>query len=102
MYDGFGGVIQQMSPTAGTIIFHYDSAGNLIQKTDARGVMVNYSYDALNRVISTSYPGNVAENVNYTYDQPSHGFGIGFWPTSVSRMPPVRLSRSQATSAAIW
>jgi RHS repeat-associated protein len=76
-YDGFGDLIQQVSPTTGTSVFRYDPAGNLSQRIDARGVTVNFTYDALNRPLTTAYPGNAAENVTYSYDQAGHGFGIG-------------------------
>jgi len=77
VYDGFGDVIRQMNPASGTTVYHYDVAGNLTQKTDALGVVVNYAYDALDRMISTIYPGNAAENITLTYDQSGHGFGVG-------------------------
>jgi RHS repeat-associated protein len=76
-FDGFGDLIQQVSPTTGTTVYRYDAAGNLIQRVDARGVVANYTYDALDRVATTSYPGNPAENITYTYDEAGHGFGIG-------------------------
>jgi RHS repeat-associated protein len=77
IYDGFGEAIQQVSPTAGTMVYHYDSGGNLSQTVDGRGVVANYTYDALDREVSVIYPGNSAENVAYTYDEASHGFGVG-------------------------
>jgi RHS repeat-associated protein len=77
VYDGFGDMIQQVSPVTGTTVYHYDLAGNLTQKTDANGAVTNYTYDALDRVLTTTFPADAAENVAYTYDQTGHGFGIG-------------------------
>jgi RHS repeat-associated protein len=77
IYDGFGDVIQEASPARGTTVYRYDLDGNLAQKVDARGAVANYTYDALDRVITTTYPADVPENVAYIYDQSSGGFGIG-------------------------
>jgi RHS repeat-associated protein len=76
-YDGFGDLIQEVSPARGTTVYSYDPDGNLTQKIDARGAIANYIYDALDRVTSTTYPADAAENVTYTYDQAAGGFGIG-------------------------
>jgi RHS repeat-associated protein len=76
-YDGLGNVVQVSSPDSGTTAYHYDLAGNLTQKVDATGAVANYTYDALDRVLTTTYPGDAAENVAYTYDQSGHGFGVG-------------------------
>ena len=76
-YDGFGEAIQEVSPARGTTVDRYDADGNLVQKVDARGAVANYTYDALKRVLTETYPGDPAENVAYTYDQSSGGFGIG-------------------------
>ena len=75
-YDGFGDLIQQASPASGTTIFRTDAAGNVVQRVDARGVVMNRAYDALNRVIAVTFPGNAAENITCTYDEPGHGFGV--------------------------
>jgi RHS repeat-associated protein len=77
VYDGFGDTIQQASPDSGTTIYHFDSDGNLTSKTDALPVVTNNSYDALDRLLTTTYPADPAENVAYTYDQTSAGFGFG-------------------------
>lgn len=76
-YDGFGDLIQQASPDSGTTVFYYDLDGNLKQKVDAAGIVTNHTYDALDRILTTTYPADAAENVAFTYDQPGHGFGIG-------------------------
>ena len=77
VYDGFGDMIQRVSPDSGTLVCHYDADGHLTQSVDGAGVVVNYTYDALDRLSTVSYPANPAENVTYTYDQTSNGFGIG-------------------------
>jgi RHS repeat-associated protein len=78
VYDGFGDMIQQSSPDSGTTVFHYDSDGNMTSKTDAASVVTNQTFDALDRVLTTTYPADSAENVSYTYDQTTgHGKGIG-------------------------
>lgn len=76
-YDGFGDAIEEISPARGTTVYRYDLDGNLSQKIDARGAIASYSYDALDRITAVTYPGDSAENVAYTYDQSSGGFGIG-------------------------
>jgi RHS repeat-associated protein len=77
VYDGFGDVIQESSPNTGTTVYHYDSTGNMIQRTAATGAVTQYTYDALDRVLTKTLPSDSAENVTYTYDQSSHGSGIG-------------------------
>jgi len=76
-YNGFGDVVQEVSPARGTTVYRYDLDGNQVQKADARGAIANFTYDALDRVTATTYPADTAENVTYTYDQASGGFGIG-------------------------
>ena len=75
--DGFGDVIEQISPDSGTSIFHYDAEANLISKTDALGIATNQTFDALDRPLTTTYPTHAAENVAYTYDQTGTGFSFG-------------------------
>ena len=77
VYDGFGDKIQTLSPDTKTTVYHYDPDSNLTQSKNADGVVAKYTYDALDRVLTTTYPGDAAENVSYSYDQPNHGFGIG-------------------------
>lgn len=77
VYDGFGDTIQQASPDSGTTIYHFDSDGNLTSKTDALLVVTNNSFDVLDRLLTTTYPADPAENVAYTYDQTGAGFGFG-------------------------
>ena len=47
VYDGFGDLIEQVSPDSGTTVYHYDADGNRTSKTDAAGVVTNWTYDAL-------------------------------------------------------
>ena len=77
VYDGFGDLIQRVSPDSGAMVYHYDLDGNITQSVDGAGAVVNHTYDALDRVLTTTYPADPAENVAYTYDQPAAGFGIG-------------------------
>ena len=77
VYDGFGEVIQQISPDTGTTVWHYDADGNVASKTDAASVVTNMTYDALDRILTRTYPADSTLNVAFTYDQASHGKGIG-------------------------
>lgn len=77
VYDGFGNKIQETSPDRGTTVYHYDADGNLTSKTDSLSIVANYTYDALDRMLTTSYPADTAENVTYTYDQTGTGFSFG-------------------------
>jgi len=92
VYDGFGDKIQTASPDTRTTVYHVDPDSNLTQSTNAAGATAKYTYDALDRVLTTTYPKDAAENVAYTYDQPDHGFGIGHL-TSLTDAPG-SLSRS--------
>jgi RHS repeat-associated protein len=73
--DGFGDVIEEISPDRGTTVYTYNIGGLLTQKVDAAGVVTNHSWDFLDRLATTTYPGNPAENVTYTYDQGPNGIG---------------------------
>jgi RHS repeat-associated protein len=77
VYDGFGDLIQESNPNTGTTVYHYDSTGNRIERVAATGAVTNYTYDALDRVLTSTFPSDSAENVTYTYDQSGHGAGIG-------------------------
>ena len=79
VYDGFGDVIQQMSPDSGVTVYRYDLDGNRIQTVDASAAVSNSTYDALDRILTTAYPGDTSLNVAYTYDETgtSSTFGIG-------------------------
>lgn len=75
--NGFGDVIQQASPDSGTTVYQYDGDANLTQKADALGIVLNQTFDSLDRVLTTTYPADTAENVSYTYDQNGAGFSFG-------------------------
>jgi RHS repeat-associated protein len=81
VYDGFGDKIETISPDTETTVYYYDPDSNLTQSKNASGSIANYTFDALDRVLTTTYPGDTIENVSYYYDQPSHGFGIGHLTT---------------------
>jgi RHS repeat-associated protein len=75
--NGFGDVIEQISPDSGTSIFSYDGDDNVTGKTDALGIVTQRTYDALDRPLTTTYPASPAENVSFTYDQTGGGFSFG-------------------------
>jgi YD repeat-containing protein len=66
--NGFGEVIQESSPDAGTTVFTRDARGLVTQQTDGRGVITNRTYDNAGRMLTETYPAATAENVTYTYD----------------------------------
>jgi YD repeat-containing protein len=73
--DGFGDRIQEVSPDRGTTVYHFDLGGNLTQRIDGAGTITNQTFDALDRILTTTYPGGSAENVAYVYDQGTNGIG---------------------------
>jgi YD repeat-containing protein len=74
--DGFGEIIQEVSPARGTITSWYDCGGNLTKTVDADSVETDYADDAANRRTSMSSPGAISST--YVWDQTSGGsFGIG-------------------------
>jgi YD repeat-containing protein len=76
--NGFGDVIQRVSPDTGTTTYVYDPRGLVTQMTDARGVVTNYAYDKAGRMTAKTFPAASAENVAYTYDSTANGNkGIG-------------------------
>ena len=77
VYDGFGELIQRTSPDSGVTVYHYDLNGNVTQSVDASGAVTNHTYDAIDRVLTTTYPGDPAENIAYTNDEATAGFGVG-------------------------
>lgn len=87
LYNGFGDLIQLVSPDTGVATYQYDSAGNRVGVVDARGGRKSNRYDALNRLTSVSY-GDAAQNLAYTYDvvDPSCGPGGSFSVGRLSRM----------------
>src|SRR6185437_9675659 len=77
IYNGFGDLIQKISPAAGTFIYTYDSAGDLLVRMDARGVVETYSYDALGCILTVGSLVGAAENATDTYDKTGANFGFG-------------------------
>lgn len=69
--NGFGEVVVEHSPDAGTTRVAYDGAGNRVQRTDARGVVVGYVYDTLNRLTRVDFPADV--DTVLTYDEAGAG-----------------------------
>jgi RHS repeat-associated protein len=85
VYDGFGDVVQQLSPDSGTTVFYYNPDADLTKKVDALHVITDQTFDKLDRVLTTTYPADISENVTYTYDQNTSAFGFGIGRlTSVS------------------
>ena len=66
--NGFGEVIQEVSPDAGTTVLVRDAHGLVTQKTDGRGVVENRTYDNAGRQLTSSYPAATSENITTTYD----------------------------------
>ena len=54
--DGFGEVIQEISPDRGTRSYWYDLGSNLIQLVDGDGVLSAYTYDYANRLTAKTFP----------------------------------------------
>jgi RHS repeat-associated protein len=72
--NGFGEVIQEVSPDRGTSIYTYDTAGRMASATDGRGQRIDYVYDIAGRLLSKTPVGRPAsEIVTYAYD--SGGLG---------------------------
>ena len=77
--NGFGEVIQEASPDAGTTVYNArDARGLVTQMTDGRGVVTNSTYDNAGRLLTLVYPAATTENVTYTYDSTVGGNkGVG-------------------------
>ncbi len=59
-------------------MYTYDKDRNLTQVVLAGSLTANMTYDALDRWLTTGYPGDTTLNISNTYDQTTgHGFGIG-------------------------
>ena len=66
--NGFGEVIQEVSPDAGTTTYTRDERGLVTVETDGRGIVTNRSYDNAGRLLTETYPAATTENVTYSYD----------------------------------
>ena len=66
--NGFGEVIQEVSPDAGTMVYVRYLRGLVTQMTDGRGIVSNMTYDTAGRLLTVVYPAAVGENVTYSYD----------------------------------
>lgn len=79
--DGFGNVIEQVSPDTGTAQFWYNENGQISRKLDARDMVVTYAYDALGRLVKVEYPSDSSLDISYQYDllsvQGELSFGVG-------------------------
>jgi RHS repeat-associated protein len=76
-YNGLGCLTKLDSPDTGTTTYLCNLAGNRIQQTDARNIITTYSYDALGRLSAIQYPSDTAQNVSFTYDNPTHLNSVG-------------------------
>jgi len=76
--DGFGEVIQEVSPDRGTRLYWYDLDSNLSKLVDGDSVETDFTYDNASRLLTKTFPSDTAENTTFTYDQTAGGnFGIG-------------------------
>lgn len=67
VYNGFGEVVQEVSPDRGTWSYSYDLRGLVTSVTDGRGVVSNYAYDDSGRIVSLTFPSQPALDQTYTY-----------------------------------
>jgi RHS repeat-associated protein len=68
VYDGFGRLIQETTPEAGTVTYAYTANDQVETKTDARNIVTTYQYDKRKLMTQTSYSGGSAPTVSYGYD----------------------------------
>lgn len=66
VYNGYGDLIQVISPDTGTTYYDYDAAGNRIRQTDAKGQVTEYRYDALNRLTQIIDPSQTSASATMT------------------------------------
>jgi YD repeat-containing protein len=69
IYNSKNQLTSEAHPENGTVTYSYDAAGNLTQRTDARGQIGQLAYDGNNRLISVTYLGDSADNVQFGYDE---------------------------------
>src|SRR5581483_4705426 len=67
-YDGYGRLVSETTPEAGTVTYTYTTNDQVASKTDARGITTSYQYDKRKLVTQTSYSGGGAPTVSYSYD----------------------------------
>jgi YD repeat-containing protein len=78
--NGFGDVVQEVSPDRGTSTYSYDIYGRMTSAKDGRGQQLNYTYDLLDRLTSKTPAGRPAsEVVSYIWDTAAlaGSYGIG-------------------------
>jgi RHS repeat-associated protein len=79
-YDLLGRMISCIHPDAGTTSYEYDLAGNLLtlqtENLAQSHSEIRYDYD-FNRLISTTYPNNPENNVEYEYGDVNSGNNVG-------------------------
>ncbi|MGN6187012.1 MAG: DUF6531 domain-containing protein, partial [Thermoanaerobaculia bacterium] len=93
VFDDFGQMLSQSSPSTGVTTYAYGLAGELLTTRDANGASTTRLYDELGRIASaTSMRSGVpTEEVHWQYDDATAGrFGIGRLtqlsdPTGVTR-----------------
>jgi RHS repeat-associated protein len=66
-YDGWGQLVTEVTPEAGTASYVYKANGLLEAATNANGKTVSYSYNARNLPVSVSY-SDTTPAVSYQYD----------------------------------
>ncbi|HEY9143232.1 MAG TPA: DUF6531 domain-containing protein, partial [Arenimonas sp.] len=66
-YNGFGDLVDLVSPDTGTTSYTHDAAGQQTGRLDARGILTQYSYDALGRLLALDVP-TTGEDTSFSYD----------------------------------
>ncbi|MBX9925821.1 MAG: hypothetical protein K2Y05_05645, partial [Hyphomicrobiaceae bacterium] len=71
--NGFGEIIQEISPDRGSTVTFRDARGLATTVYDGRGIGVIITYDNAGRILTKTYPAATAENATYTYDDLTGG-----------------------------
>lgn len=71
--NGFGDIIQRVSPDSGTAVYEYNALSKVTKITDGRGVVTNLTYDNAGRVLTKQYPAATSENITFTWDSTTGG-----------------------------